>query len=546
MIRLELRRVLQEGAVLLLLLAGLAAGILATRQDAYLAPALEIFLLLYASFTGWALLDRERQEGALEALFALPAPRLRLLALKALPRALFLASVLALYAGLHRLGQLPSYLPPTGLALLASLLFLTSLSFSVTLKSFFSAGAVSAMLVFGLAVEVKWLDPLLSDGQAIVRGGLPLLLLPLLFAACFRFLDMRPAARFNRRFLPAALLVVAAAAAALYVLHAHRWRCHFILADGAVVRSACDSCRASEWIRGDERRRFPACIHVLRRVGGRYYVDWRTRERGRWHTWLASVDFAAGRVRKLFPVDLHAGWVIDSGRFMEAGSVLGGNWYLLLQNFRSRECRVLEVSEAGVRELSLRFPGVGRSHEFLVHAVGAPLRFLTESNDRVRLVSAAGNVQDLGPAISYSAWGERLLLVQPDGLRLYDLRADPRLLWERLGRARKMSVSWAPVEQPFALVRLGNQAQRIDLAAGTSRPLPERVSPHYYFARGDSLWLVESPRYGQLRFRKLDPEGRVVAERRFRITIRPFIFRAFPDGVVAFNDSGYEAFAFPK
>ncbi len=72
MLAIETKRIVKDAAVIFVVLAAIVAGIIATDQDIYLAPALEIFLLLYASFSGWSLFERERQENAVEYMLSLP------------------------------------------------------------------------------------------------------------------------------------------------------------------------------------------------------------------------------------------------------------------------------------------------------------------------------------------------------------------------------------------------------------------------------------------------------------------------------------------
>jgi ABC-type transport system involved in multi-copper enzyme maturation permease subunit len=88
MLATEAKRVLKDGTVIFAVLAALIAGIRFSDQDAVLAPALEIFLLLYAAFSGWSLFERERQENAGDFMLSLPLSRSRLLLLKFLPRLL--------------------------------------------------------------------------------------------------------------------------------------------------------------------------------------------------------------------------------------------------------------------------------------------------------------------------------------------------------------------------------------------------------------------------------------------------------------------------
>ncbi|MCU0236772.1 MAG: ABC transporter permease subunit, partial [Acidobacteria bacterium] len=107
MLATEARRVFKDGAVIFIVLAALVAGIRFSDQDVFLAPALEIFLLLYAAFTGWSLFERERQENAGEYMLSLPLSRSRLLLLKFLPRLLAVSLLLLLYLHLHRSWQFP-------------------------------------------------------------------------------------------------------------------------------------------------------------------------------------------------------------------------------------------------------------------------------------------------------------------------------------------------------------------------------------------------------------------------------------------------------
>ena len=78
MVLIELKKVLKDGIIIVIILMLLILALLLTDKDVYLAPALEIFLVLYASFTGWSMFERERQEGAMEYLLSLPVSRIKL------------------------------------------------------------------------------------------------------------------------------------------------------------------------------------------------------------------------------------------------------------------------------------------------------------------------------------------------------------------------------------------------------------------------------------------------------------------------------------
>ena len=86
MVLIEFKKIIKDSMVLVLLLLTLVIGLLFTDKDLYIAPALEIFLIFYASFAGWSMFERERQERAGEYLLSLPSSRLRLFLAKFFPR----------------------------------------------------------------------------------------------------------------------------------------------------------------------------------------------------------------------------------------------------------------------------------------------------------------------------------------------------------------------------------------------------------------------------------------------------------------------------
>ena len=116
MIRIELKRVLKEGLIIFLIVAALFAAILNTDKDVYIAPAIELFLLLYASFSGWSVFNREREEGALEYMLSLPVSRPKLLLIKFAPRILLLGLVFVCYCCLGSAFSLPAILKITDFA----------------------------------------------------------------------------------------------------------------------------------------------------------------------------------------------------------------------------------------------------------------------------------------------------------------------------------------------------------------------------------------------------------------------------------------------
>ncbi|MEW6367186.1 MAG: hypothetical protein AB1714_21355 [Acidobacteriota bacterium] len=543
MVALELKRLLQEGAVLLLVLASITAGIVFTRYDDYLAPALEIFLLLYASFCGWSLLDRERRDGALEFMLALPASRVRLLGLKVLPRILCLALVYCLYAVLYSLLEPPSLLPLSSLALLILAFFVASLSLSVSFRSFFAALCVTVFLSGGFTALMKWLDPMLDYGRLMERSSLPLFVLGPLFVFAFRRLDVRPLSHFNRTFLPLAGVLAALSAFALYAAHPYRWRCHFILDDGAIVRITCDTCRATEWISGAEERRYAGCIHPLRQHAGITYVSVRRNGLGGMEESLARLDFATGAMRELYA--LPTGWELFSGRPLEAGAVCGPAFYLLAAQKASNEYLVLQVGPDQVRPLRITLPAGTTGHPYLFHAVHDPLRFVVEIAGSIWIAAPGAEPLRLGAADSWAAHGSRLLLCTQEALRLYDLTAEPVTVLEIGGRARRLGVTWSPAVQRRVLVCVDESISVLDLQTGAMEAAVGPLKPLCVFDMGDAMRLIDAPRPGEMIVRRL-AGGRITEEHTFRWNPELRVFRIYERGIIVFDDSRYEVYRFNR
>ena len=185
MLATETKRIIKDSAIIFMVLAAIFAGIVISDQDIYLAPALEIFLLLYASFTGWSMFEKERQENAGEYMLSLPLSRSRLLLLKFLPRLLSVSLILLIYLRLHQSWQLPSFLSPFDFSILYAGFFLLSIAFSISFKNFISAFFTTCLLSIGQVLLIKLLDNSREIAQIIQQVSLAILVYPLLFLFFF-------------------------------------------------------------------------------------------------------------------------------------------------------------------------------------------------------------------------------------------------------------------------------------------------------------------------------------------------------------------------
>ncbi len=140
MILIELKKIFKEGIIIAFILSILAVHTLTTDGDPYISSIIFMLLfLIYASFTGWSVFDRERREGAEEYLFSMPVSRTRLFFLKFTPRFLAVLLVLGCFHLLHHYFDFPLYYPAVDFSILYISFFLLSLSFSISIKSFIGA-----------------------------------------------------------------------------------------------------------------------------------------------------------------------------------------------------------------------------------------------------------------------------------------------------------------------------------------------------------------------------------------------------------------------
>jgi ABC-type transport system involved in cytochrome c biogenesis permease component len=165
----EVKKIIKDGLIIFLILIALLFAMIATDKEGYLAPVLEIFLLLYASFTGWSMFERERQEGAMEFLLTLPISRIKLYVLKFIPRLIAVFLVLLFFNIIHGYFSEHFYFPFSAFLLIFLTIFILSVSFSLSMKSFMGTFFISIFLVAGLFALINWLDFSLSKSNVSVK-----------------------------------------------------------------------------------------------------------------------------------------------------------------------------------------------------------------------------------------------------------------------------------------------------------------------------------------------------------------------------------------
>jgi hypothetical protein len=488
MLAIEAKRVLKDSLVIFLVLAAIVAAILASDQDVYLAPALELFLLLYASFAGWSLFERERQENAGEYMLSLPLPRLRLLLIKILPRLLSVSLILLLYLRLHQHLHLPSFLAPIDFALLYSGFFLLAVAFSVSFRNFISAFFIVCLLIVGQVLLILLLDPGRGIASAIQQATLAILALPLFFFILFRSFDVRPVSHFNKKFFPGLLLVTGLIAGYLFLTAPPGWKNLYLTRGGLLLKNSCTS---SEIDLPRRRVRVPGCLIALRETEDNGTLFGLTRKPGKdgcVDMNLVALDLKSGDLKTLFPFP--PGWSVAEGYPGEIGSWSGGSYSLFLQNARGKKAMLLQIRDGQVRE----FPVAGNFYDAAISYVFYPDDSVPQvvifSPPRLYRLDISGQVQELARSDSLNVWQDKMLLFESSGMNLYRVGKEMALLMHKPGPYKKRLRRISGYESRGVIYHLGRDYSWMDMETQAESALALKSLPFTYQQNGDVFNII--------------------------------------------------------
>lgn len=540
MLATETRRSLKDSAVIFAVLAALVAGIAGTDQDAYLAPALEVFLLLYAAFMGWSLFERERQENAGEYMLSLPISRGRLLLLKILPRLLCASLALLLYLLLHRSWHMPSFLPPADFSILYAGFFLLAIAFSVSLRNFLSAFFIVCLLLVGQALLVRLLDPGRELGSAILQSSLAILAFPLFFILLFHGYDVRPAAHFNRKFMPGLLAISAIIAGCLLLTAPPQWNNLQLTRGGLLLKN---SCRRSEIDLAAGRRRLDGCLVALRESadGGVLFAMTRQHlaEGGCIETALVRLDLKTGERKTLYRVA--KGWSTAPGYPGEVGAERGGVYSLFLQNAQTEKAMILQVAGENVREIPIAGNFFDADIRYVLYQDGG--RLVLYSEPRLYRLDTEGRTSDLANSKSLCVWQDKVLLFEPQGMRLCRVGQELVPLRQWRGNFLKSPRRIGGYESRSAVYHEGQRYFWMDLEKQEELPLPVKSPPYTYQQSGESFYVIFA-NDGSFTIRQIQ-DGRE-RETTWAPGFQPAGIRVSPFGLLAFRRQEVRVYPFGK
>ncbi|NIM16754.1 MAG: hypothetical protein GTO45_32595 [Candidatus Aminicenantes bacterium] len=553
MIIIEFKRVLKESIILFLVLVGLLIAILTTDNlDAYLAPVFEIFLLLYASFTGWSIFDKELNEGAMEYLLSLPVSRTRLFFIKLMPRALFVFLMLLIYVFLHSQFRFPSLFIIFDFSVFYIAFFFVSLSLSLSLKSFIGAFLLTSIISGGLTLINRLLYLSKSDSSVCLQANVPLVIFPVLFFVVFQFFDLKPAISFNLKFsLPAigALLLIVGIT---YFFTTGRWCQYFLTQKGHIFRVSCGE---SQLMKEKDRvsKRFPGCQLPLLEKDTFLYVQERKSNKDEFPIALNKINLETGETEKL--MEIPKDWYIMHHSIEKTGIIQGENFYVLLGNFAEKKYKIVEIGEGKINEIPIKYNFNKKTKKSLynislVYVSPDPLCFIIASDEKLYRVYKTGDVDKLFYAERLMVWKNRVLVFNETGMTLFEISGEGELnpVFQKKGSMRKLRRRFGSIFSRKALVRDHEQGKYFIFCLEdlTFKEIPMPYSPYFYLERGSRFYIVWA-REDEISVGEIK-DGKLVMKKEWVTSIKPTdglrIIRVFSSGVTIQNRKEVETYLF--
>ena len=542
MLATETRRIIKDSAIIFMVLAAIFAGIVISDQDIYLAPALEIFLLLYASFTGWSMFERERQENAGEYMLSLPLSRSRLLLLKFLPRLLSMALILLIYLRLHQSWQLPSFLSPFDFSILYAGFFLLSIAFSISFKNFISAFFTTCLLSIGQVLLIKLLDNSREIGQIIQQASLAILVYPLLFFILFQRYDIKPASTFNKKFFPGLLAATGLIAGFIFYQAPAVWKNHNLTKTGLILKN---SCGRSEIDLESGRRRIPSCLIVLRESKDGNNLYCMTRKLNGNSRCIETSVVALDPENRRFADPLpDPGWLDHLQRTLRRIRQHSQRYlFSFLQKPQSKKAMILEMDAGKVKTFPIRGDFYDQRISYVLHLAGEPRQLIIFSEPRLYRLHLSGRVDELAMTNSLGVWQDKLLLFESSGVNLYRVGEQLIPLQQRKGNYKKSPRRLGGYESRGVIYHAERSYFWLDMEQEKEDKLAlQSQSPPYTYQQSGDHFYVVFVNDTVFTIRDLRPGKQV--ETQWDPGFKPAAIRISPFGILAFRDQKYKVYPF--
>jgi len=536
----ELKRVLTEGAVIFLVVAVLFMGILTTRYDVYLVPALEIFLLLYASFTGWSLFERERSEGAMEYVLAQPISRSRLFLVKFIPRLLMVLLLYTVFWSMYHLFTPYTIISPLDFLVIYITFFLVSLSFSICLKSFISAFFLTCILSVGAVFGLHLWDPSRVLSSLILQGNLSLLVLPVIFFILFLRFDLKPLFPFNLKFSLASVLGLLLLVGITFLFPGNKWCMHYLTSKGDVYRISCDE---SQLITPGQIFRLPGCHFPLMEHGSFLFTLTKKTDQETPQA-INRLNLDTGKEEMLY--QLPEGWFPTEGNCGYFGVVRENSYYILIKNGDLKQYCLLEFSGDKVREIYIKGDFGKDNVGYLTYVTLQPLQFFVRVKDDLFRIDEEGQIHPVCSGRAFSFWGNRFMAFDDTGFTVYNISREIVPVLQETGDFRKFLRKFGPYDLRKSIIWDREHSRHFifnldDLTVENIEPLP--LKPYFYLEKGERFLVVGAAEDMMTTYEIRN--GKIEQKAQEMIPFKGFyLLRVYPSGVIAFNSDGYWKFLF--
>jgi hypothetical protein len=544
--------VFRDGIIILLAQLFLMAGLVLAGKEVILDPLLQIVLLFYASYTGWAIFEKERQEGAVEYMLSLPVSRTRLFFVKFMPRAIMILIVLAFYLLLRHLFDFPFVLETLSFSLTYVVFFFVSLAFSLSIKSFITAFLLTALLSLGQGFFIKMLDRTLPDSEALLRANLTILVFPLLFFVLFQGYDIKPLSYFNRKYAPPALFLSILIALFAFFTTGETWNNHILNKSGSTIRFKC---KKSEILQQQEKEikrfKYKGCVFPLYEVEENFFLYAVKREPGRNGCPLSAliiIDLKSGKEKRLF--DIPEGWDLVGLFPGKVGKLIDGTYYLVLQSRERQLQMIMAVTGKKVKQIPI---SGNLSNQYIVeffHAARSSRQFFMLTKDSmVYRVDESGAAEELFYAEALAPWKDKLLVFDRSGMTLYKISGEAGLtpVYRQEGRIKKILRHWGTHETRLVIFKNGKEFFMLDLEK-EEEPININLTfpPFYYLALGEKYILLH--RQPQEIIISEIQKGKIIEKKRWqpRVEFEYEQIYVSPYGIMVYNEKEYEVYPFKK
>jgi len=434
MIRVELKKLVKEGVVILFVLLVVFAAMLATDKEDYLAPPLELSMILFASFIGWSMFDRERQEGSMEYLLSLPVSRSRLFFIKFIPRTVYAALILLIYQFVHSRFETHFLLTFFNFALFFLSVYLLSVSFSLSIKSFLGTFFLTLFLTNGLYFLIRYLDWSRDESSAALQAALSLLFIPLLFFLLFQQFDIKPLSYFNIKFIPSLLVTVLLLFGITYMTTGVEWTYCHLTKDGQILKVTRK--KTVQIKEGKQRFIFKKQLEPILQEKGKLYAG--LRQGNTQPGQLVRLDLETGEVENIYLAE--PGWWFHT--FTESAVKSGEHFYFLLTDEKHNRYRLVELAGNRVRESDIKIEFFDNEYIHLFHgAADNPRQFFvfTDAADgpsRVFRIFENGDSEFLFEADAICVNGNKLVRFTRTELTVYLVGRELKEVFQRKGESR--------------------------------------------------------------------------------------------------------------